>query len=382
MSVKKILHVVNISFVIPYYFGDQLTFFKEKGDIVHIACSYDDTLFKFAKKWKFLAYPLKISRKFSPLTDLISIIRLFFYIKKNNFDTVIGHTPKGALIAMTSSFLANTKTRIYFRHGLMFETSRGVKKKLLKQIEKTTSFFSTKVICVSKSVLDVSVFNNIGNPNKLTLINKGTCNGIDTENIYNRTLVKVELQLEIYNKYNISSDTKIVGYIGRLAKDKGINELILAWDLLNKNNRNIKLMLCGPIDDRDPIDDELYMRIISDNSIILVGEVDNPEIYYSIFSCFILPSFREGFPTVILEASAMQIPVITTKATGCIDSIIENTTGIYTDITPTSISEKIDFYLQNPSIANEHGINGRYFVIKNFNQKEMWNKLYKVYCNA
>ena len=125
---KKILHVVNIPFVIPYYFGDQLTFFKDKGDIVHIACSNDETLFKYSKKWNFIPYPLTINRKISPLSDLISIIRLFIYIKKYNFDSVIGHTPKGAMIAMISSFLANVKTRIYFRHGLMFETSSGVKK--------------------------------------------------------------------------------------------------------------------------------------------------------------------------------------------------------------------------------------------------------------
>lgn len=382
MSVKKILHVVNISFVIPYYFGDQLNYFKDKGVIVHIACSDDDSLFMYARKWSFLAYPLKISRKISPLSDFISLIRLFIYIKKNKFDSVIGHTPKGALIAMISSLLANVKTRIYFQHGLMFETSTGFKKKLLILIEKITSLFSTNVLCVSKSVLDASIQYKIGNPNKLILINNGTCNGIDSKNIFNKNLIKAESKQEILNKYNITNDTKIVGYIGRLAKDKGINELILAWNMLKRKNRNILLMLCGPIDERDPIDNALYKRIVLDKSIILVGEVNNPEIYYSIFSCFILPSFREGFPTVVLEASAMQIPVITTRATGCVDSIIENKTGIYTDITPASISEKIEFYLQNPLIANEHGINGRSFVINNFNQIQIWNKLYKVYFNA
>ena len=140
-------------------------------------------------------------------------------------------------------------------------------------------------------------------------------------------------------------------------------------------------MLCGPIDERDPIDNELYRRMKTDNSIILVGEVKNPELFYSIFSCFVLPSYREGFPTVVLEASSMQLPVITTKSTGCIDSIIENETGIFSEITPSSLSEKIKFYLNNPLIANLHGINGRKFVLKKFQQEKLWISLNKIYSN-
>jgi glycosyltransferase involved in cell wall biosynthesis len=154
------------------------------------------------------------------------------------------------------------------------------------------------------------------------------------------------------------------------------------WNLLNKDHLNLKLMLCGPIDERDPIEEDLYRRIISDKSIILVGEIHNPELYYSIFSCFVLPSYREGFPTVVLEASSMQLPIITTRSTGCIDSIIDNETGIYADISPISISEKISFYINNPLIAKQHGVNGRHFVINNFNQKLIWTNLHNIYFNA
>lgn len=379
---KKILHVVNIAFVIPYYLGDQITYFKEKGDIIYIACSKNDSLSNFSNKWNFVSFELNINRSFSPILDIYSIIRLFIYIKKNKIDTVIGHTPKGAFIAMISSYFANVKTRIYFRHGLMYETSNGFKKILLMYIERLTSFFSTKVICVSKSVLECSISNKLSNPKKLLIINKGTCNGVDSGKLFNKDFINPKLKEEIYNKYDISNDTKIIGYIGRLAKDKGINELILAWNLIKKDKLDIKLMLCGPIDERDPIDQVLLNRIITDNSIILVGEVQNPEFYYSIFSCFVLPSYREGFPTVVLEASSMQLPIITTKSTGCIDSIIENETGIFTEISAISISEKIKFYFNNPLIANQHGINGREFIIKNFQQEILWQYLYKIYTNA
>ena len=379
---KKVLHVVNIAFVIPYYFGDQLSFFFEKGDIVYIACAKNENLYNYSKKWNFIPFQLNISRKFSPIQDLYSIFILYNYIKKNDINTVVGHTPKGAFIAMIASYFANVKNRIYFRHGLMYETSTGFKKILLMFIERLTSLLSMKVICVSKSVLEGSINNKLSNPNKLLLINNGSCNGIDSTKQFNRELINLEMKLSIYNKFNITNNTIIIGYVGRLAKDKGINELILAWDLLNKDNLDLKLMLCGPIDERDPIDEDLYRRIISDKSIILVGEVYNPELYYSIFSYFILPSYREGFPTVVLEASSMQLPIITTKSTGCIDSIIDNETGIFADISPISISEKITFYINNPLIAKQHGVNGRHFVINNFNQKLIWNTLHNIYFNV
>jgi glycosyltransferase involved in cell wall biosynthesis len=380
--VKKILHVVNISFVIPYYLGDQITFFEERGHTIYIACTKSENLFQYANKWKFIPFELNISRKISPLLDLYSILKLYFFIKKNKIDTVVGHTPKGALIAMISSYFANVNIRIYFRHGLMFETSKGFKKAILIFIERITSHFSTKVLCVSNSVLKGSINYNLSKKNKLNIINSGTCNGIDSLKLFNKALINPELRLEIYQKYNFSKTTKIIGYIGRLAKDKGINELILAWNKLNKDNLDIKLMLCGPIDERDPIDEELFRRINSDNSIIVVGEVKKPELFYSIFTCFVLPSYREGFPTVVLEASSMQLPVITTKSTGCIDSIIENETGIFAEISALSLSEKILFYINNPSIAKLHGNNGRDFVLKYFQQEKQWNSLHQIYLNA
>jgi hypothetical protein len=202
---RKVLHVVNIAFVIPYYFGDQLNYFFEKGDVVHIACSKNVNLYNYSKKWNFIPFQLNISRKFSPIQDIYAIYLLYNYIKKHDINTVIGHTPKGAFIAMISSYLAKVKNRIYFRHGLMYETSKGIKKRLLIYIERLTSFFSLKVICVSKSVLQGSINNKLSNPNKLLLINKGSCNGIDSIKQFNRELINLDLKLAIYDKYNITN---------------------------------------------------------------------------------------------------------------------------------------------------------------------------------
>jgi glycosyltransferase involved in cell wall biosynthesis len=373
----KILHVVNIPFVIPYFLGDQINYFNDNGYEVHIACSQDKNIFYYSQRWNFKFLSLDITRNFSIVKDLKSLIILILYIKNNKIDIVVGHTPKGALLASISSFLNQTRKRIYFRHGLMYETSFGIKRQVLILIEKFTSILVNEVICVSKSVLEKSAELNLSNPNKISIISSGTCNGVDTEFKFNKSkLDKIQIE-QTRKKLNVSSDNTIVGFVGRISKDKGINVLVDAWiKLLNTNlYNNITLVLCGPYDSRDPIDVRTRDIIKNEETIIHVGEVENTEYYYNIFDIFVLPSYREGFPTVVLEASSMMLPIITTKSTGCIDSIIENETGIFSEINSTNISDKIQYYIQNPIISNLHGINGREFVKKNFSQMVIWNNL-------
>ncbi len=377
MKKIKILHVVNIPFVIPYFLGDQINYFNDNGYEVHIACSQDKNIFYYSQRWNFKFLSLDITRNFSIVKDLKSLIILILYIKNNKIDIVVGHTPKGALLASISSFLNQTRKRIYFRHGLMYETSFGIKRQVLILIEKFTSILVNEVICVSKSVLEKSAELNLSNPNKISIISSGTCNGVDTEFKFNKSkLDKIQIE-QTRKKLNVSSDNTIVGFVGRISKDKGINVLVDAWiKLLNTNlYNNITLVLCGPYDSRDPIDVRTRDIIKNEETIIHVGEVENTEYYYNIFDIFVLPSYREGFPTVVLEASSMMLPIITTKSTGCIDSIIENETGIFSEINSTNISDKIQYYIQNPIISNLHGINGREFVKKNFSQMVIWNNL-------
>ena len=372
---KKILHVVNIPFVIPYYLGDQISYFQNHDYEVYIATHNSEKLDDYVTKWKFSAVKLNIKRAFSPLNDFITICRLILFIKKNNISIVVGHTPKGALLSMISSYILNIPRRIYFRHGLMYETSSGIKRNILVAIEKFTSFLATEVVCVSNSVLLNSKIYNLSRPDKLKIINHGTCNGIDSDFKFNKNSInKNELKL-LKNKLKLNSSDFVVGYVGRISKDKGISELIDAWMLLIKGIYNLKLVICGPYDSRDPLDDSKLTIMRNEPSIIHVGEVDNVEYYYSLFNLFILPSYREGFPTVVLEASSMELPIITTQATGCRDSIIENVTGVFTEIDCNAIQHQILYYINNPLIAKLHGKHGREFVIERFSQKIIWDNL-------
>ncbi len=366
---NKVLHVVNVSFVLPYFIGDQFTYLSEKGFEFHVGCTPSDHLIKLSHEMKFKIVEINIVREINIIEDIRSIITLYKYIKNNKIDIVIGHTPKGGMSAMIAAFLAGVKKRVYFRHGIMYETSTGFKKFMLKNIERFTGALSTQVVCVSRSVLELSNRSALSKPSKIIILGNGTCNGINLEKFSktNRDLQHTERAKKV--------DEYIVGYVGRLVKDKGIEELIAAWKIVLQRFPNTKLLIVGPFEKRDSVSLCTIEYIKTEQSIIFADLVEDTRPFYNKMDLLILPSFREGFPTVVLEASAMELPVITTRSTGCIDSIVENETGIYTNIDSEDIASKICFYISNPEIGKVHGLNGREFVKRNFNQEYIWEQI-------
>lgn len=358
----KILHVVSISFSIKYFIGNQFQYFGQSGYTFYVACSDSLELTELSKKYNFKAVPIPILRNISPLQDLISIWRLYRFIKKNNFDVVIAHSPKGGLIGMIASFLARTPKRVFFRHGLVFETATGIKRRLLIFIERFTSFCAHRVVNVSPSVERKSVLLKLNSNSKNIILGKGTCNGVNIQKFYP-------------NSRNKNLGKIVVGFVGRLSNDKGISELIQAWKLLEVRFNNIELLLIGPKDERDKLVLETFRELEHNRSIRYIGEVKDTSCYYHQMDIFILPSYREGFPTVTLEASASGLPIITTKNTGCIDSIIENETGVFTELNPPSIADKIAYYVENPEIRSLHGENGRKFVVENFSEDLIYHEI-------
>ncbi|MGV1019140.1 glycosyltransferase family 4 protein [Empedobacter falsenii] len=359
---KKILHVINISFVINHFFGNQFQHFNKKGYQFYVACTPDDFLFEEAKNKGFTAVGIPILRAINPIQDIISIWSIYKYIKKNNIQVVVGHSPKGGLLSMIAAKLAGVEKRVFFRHGLVFETSIGLKRKLLVVIEQLTGYFATKVINVSPSIFETAEKLKLNKSSKNDILGIGTCNGID---------------ISKFKPESKSNPNFVIGYVGRLSKDKGINELIDAWKLFQSRHNNVYLHLIGPFDDRDLISDETKTYIETNKTIIHYGLVTNTAPFYNEMNVFILPSYREGFGMVILEASASGIPVITTRKTGCINAIKENVTGIYTDITSSAIYDSLEFYYNNPEIARLHGEQGISFVKESFEEKVLFEEIEK-----
>ena len=380
MQNKNILHVVNISFAIPYFLGNQISYFKNKGYNLHIICSPSQELVYYSIKLGFKYKGVCILRKISFFSDLKAILSTSKYIRENNINIVVGHTPKGALIAMVAAFLMKVPKRIYFRHGLVYETATGIKRLVLKEVDRITSLLSTKIVCVSPSIYKKSIEDRLNPEDKQFILSKGTCNGIDIER-FSKENINVDQVLALRKKLHIKDDYFVIGFTGRLVKDKGIIELVEAFEKVYARNQNVLLLLVGMFEERDALPNNIIEKIKSHPSIINTGYVDNEVIenYYALMDIFVLPSYREGFPTSVLEASAMGLPVITTRATGCIDSIIENKTGLFVNHSTQEMADAISTFLLDNNKKKSFGQQGKLFVQHNFNQEKIWKDIEKLY---
>lgn len=372
----NILHVVNIYFVLPYFIGDQFKYFKEKGYNMNVVCSRSEYLASYAKEQGFDYIESPVNRSISLKDDFVTIWKICRFIKKKKIDIVVGHTPKGGLLAMISAWIMRVPNRIYFRHGLVYETSQGLKRFILMSVDRLTSLCATKIVCVSPSLLKKSIEDKLAPAKKQVILGHGTCGGIDTINKFNPEKVDLQKVSDLRKRLGINIQDYIIGYSGRLVRDKGIVDLINAFDLLD-NSENCKLLFVGMFEDRDALPETVRTRIENDPRIIYTGFVNGGmEYYYALMDVYILPSYREGFGMGLLEAQAMERPVLTTKVTGCCDAIVEGETGLFVSHDPQDIANKIN------SIRFRHlidGRNGRKWVMKYFDNRIIWNEIEKLY---
>ncbi len=247
---------------------------------------------------------------------------------------------------------------------------------LLVNIERFTSLLATQVVCVSPYLIERSISDKLSSPDKLLLLNKGSCNGVDVLQKFNPSnIVKSKLE-ELRTKLNIHKENYVIGYVGRLVKDKGITELVDAFVKLQKKHAHIKLLLVGPYEDKDELNAETIQLIKDNSNIITTDHIDDDmEYYYSLMNIFILPTHREGLGTSILEASSMEIPVLTTSHTGSRDAISEGITGSYIELSKESIFNTIDAYIVNSNTYATFGIEGRKYILKNFEQELIWKEI-------
>lgn len=343
---------------------------------MNVACSASDYLGPYAKEQGFEYLETPINRSISIKDDYLSIVAICRFIREKEIDVIVGHTPKGGLLAMIAGKICGVQKRIYFRHGLVYETSHGLKRFILKSVDRLASFCATKIVCVSPSVLQRSIADKLAPAKKQIILKNGTCNGVDTLNQFNPDTIVRDKVNALRNQYGIKPDEFVIGYSGRLVKDKGIIELIKAFDKL-KDANNCRLLLVGMFEERDALPEDIKDRILNDDRIIYTGFINGGmEYYYSLMDLYVLPSYREGFPTGVLEAQAMKLPIITTRVTGCCDSIIDGITGLFAENSADDIADKIDKIRLDTKIDGQQG---RKWVIEKFDSRIIWKEIEKLY---
>lgn len=375
---KNILHVVNIYFVIPYFIGGQFRYFREKGYNLHVVCSESPYLKDYAKEQNFDYREIPVLRSIDPIQDIKSIRRICQYIKEQNIGVVVGHTPKGGLLSMIAGWLMRVPKRIYFRHGLVYQTSTGLKRFVLMTVDRVASRLATKIVCVSPSVLQHSIEDRLAPAHKQIILGKGTCSGIDTQGKFNPAKIDTGKLSALKMRWGVAESDWVIGYTGRLVRDKGIIELVKAFRILKEYDPRFKLLLVGMFEIRDALPEDVQQDIRNDPQIVWTDfQNADMEYFYSMMNVYVLASYREGFPTGVLEAQSMEIPVITTKATGCCDSIQEGVTGLFVQHDARELAA--DILKIRDGRTGVSGSKGRAWVVDCFDNLKVWSEIERLY---
>lgn len=376
----KVLHVFTLMWTAEFLDG-QFKFLSDKGYDMHLACCYEENP-DFLTRNNLKYHQVDVARRVDIKADLKTIKQLVELIKKEKFDAVFGHTPKGAMVAMISSYIAGVKTRVYYRHGLIYTTTSGFRKSILKLVERLTGWLATDVVNVSPSLSALAEKDYLNNVKRQTVIGSGTCCGLDTIDLFNPDLISDTQKSELREKLGIKRDDLVFGFVGRICKEKGIREIVDGFEEFRIKHPEIdsKLLLVGNYDERDILPDIYKLKIHNNQDIISTGLIAHKDLplYYSIMDAFIFPSYREGFGMTVIEASAMGMPALVSRSHGCIDAIRENVTGLYIDISREGILAGMEKLL-DPGLRQRLGKGGILFAQTEFEQKDYWEKVLDFY---
>lgn len=344
---------------------------SEMGVELTIVCSRVEG-FEDMKNWGVKQVcEVPISREISPIKDLISIWKMIAFIKKNRPQILHSSTPKGGLVCAIAGLYCRVPRRLHTYTGQRWATLVGVKRWILMTCEWLVGRFSTHLYADSPSQVDYLIQKGIAPKKKISCLGLGSFGGVDVKR-FSPSNEAASSREEL----GISLEDFVFVFVGRINNDKGINELTYAFSELLREAKNVKLLLVGPFEqDLDPIDEESYDFLKSSPDIITVGLVDNPEKYLAVSDVMVFPSYREGFPTVILEAAAMEVPTIGTNIVGGRDTIIDSKTGILIpDHDQEALLTSMLWAYNHREQMREMGKAGRKWVCENF-ETQAFSKL-------
>ena len=336
---------------------------------MHLICSDGPNLDALVMKHHIKNQVIPINRAITPWQDIKSLMAICRYIRKNKIDCIICHQEKGNLLGQLAGFITRVPVRIVLSHGILYETMTGIKRTLIRLQDKMVSDMATNVICVSNFVKDQRLRDGVDKKGKSVVLGNGSCNGIDTVNKYNPALVDQQEVKALKMFFGFNDEDYVIGFCGRLVKDKGVVELVSAFLKLNQKypTKDIKLFVIGGFEERDALPDNISETIRNSEDIILSGRIPYAEVqkYYALMDVLVLPSHRDGLGLAPLEAQAMGIPAIVTRCTGCRETIVEHETGEYVDLDADDICNKMEIFMDRDK-AKCFGERGRDFVVKHF----------------
>jgi len=353
-------------------------FLRNKGHEVIYSTNDGIKAQNFIHEENLIFAPVPFSREINFFNDIYCLILACKILVKYKPNIVNAGTPKAGFIYMLAAKIVGIKIRIFTLRGLRSDTLKGVKRQLVRLFEKISCSCATNIIAISPSLKEEAIRLKLSYPDKINVFLKGSSNGVDLTRFHISDDIIARAK-EKKKEWNISDGTFIFGYIGRIVKDKGIEELVAAFEKLQQIY-NTKMLLIGSFDEEGAISIFCMEKIKQNKNIIVIDYTSDVPLYCYLLDVLILPSYREGFGNVVIEAAAMGVPAIVSDISGAKDTIENNETGLLIEPkNADSLLVSMKYYAENRELARLHGQNAKKRVENYFANEMIWNEQEKLY---
>lgn len=321
-----------------------------------------------------------MTRKITPVQDVIALLQLCLAIKRFKPDIIHTHTPKAGLLGMLAGKIMRVPKRFHTVAGLPWMESSGLMRYLLKSMEHLTSWASTKMFVNSNALKAFMQAENIGvKQNKLFMLGKGSSNGIDLE-YFSRNVVDNSIVSQLVEKSNLKSDGKVWLIISRVVVDKGIVEMVEAFERIMVQYPNDQLWIVGPEENKNALPVDVVKKIKVNESIIMWGYQEDVRPYFVAAHALVFPSYREGFPNVPLQAAAMECPLILSDINGCNELVQHEINGLLVPVKdPNAIYDAMIRMRSSEMLCRSFVKESLVKVHNDFSQKNIWKEIKEAY---
>jgi glycosyltransferase involved in cell wall biosynthesis len=370
---KKLVRITTVPISLKILLNNQLTYMKDYYEVIAVS-SDEKELKEVAVQSGVRTVPINMTRKVSPIADTVALFRLIRFFKKEKPLIVHTHTPKAGLLGMVAARLTGIPIRLHTVAGMPLLETQGIRRKVLELAEKMTYRCAVKVYPNSHEMKNIIIRNGYSKADKLKVIGSGSSNGIDCSyfdsNRINATDIAATRQ-----KLGISEKDFVFCFIGRIVSAKGIKELVNAFVQLALKNDHVKLVLVGSFEpDLDPIDATTLQHLQHHPAIKMAGFQNDVRPYLACCHVFVFPSYREGFPNVVMQAGAMGVPCIVSDINGCNEIIIEGKNGL---IVPAKDAEALRqamaACIADPELICRMAKSSRELIVQRYDQKAIWS---------
>jgi glycosyltransferase involved in cell wall biosynthesis len=378
---KKLIRITTVPLSLSGLLQGQLKFMTKHFEVIGVSSNIKDQLDMVSKLENIPTVAINMTRKITPINDLKAVWQLYRLFKKEKPDIVHSHTPKAGTLSMIAAKLAGVPHRLHTIAGLPLLEATGLKRTLLNTVETLTYACATKIYPNSKGLQTIILDQKFTTESKLKVIAHGSSNGIDTNFFDPQYDESAENKWALRTTLNIHKNDFVFVFMGRLVTDKGINELVTAFNSLCNTYSEIKLLLVGTYEhELDPLKPKTLEIIGKNQHIITTGWIEDVRPYYAMSDTLTFPSYREGFPNVVMQAAAMQLPCIVTNINGCNEIVTHGENGFIVPVKDDkALFEAMEYILKNKGNAKNMGLKSRALMKTHFERQVVWQAILEEY---